>query len=69
MKNLTNVWKGARPYSLVKTILKNDHHKLNDDELKSLKEIINQDWNFRMVLKETNRKWLVNIAKLNRSFH
>jgi hypothetical protein len=42
--------------------------KFADGTLKELKEVANQDWNFRMVLKESNRQWGVDISKLNRSF-
>jgi hypothetical protein len=57
------------PISLVKTVLKNGTHQFSDQYLKNLKLTVNQDWNFRMVLRETNRQWGIDIAKLNRSYH
>lgn len=41
---------------------------LDTKRLQEVKKTANEDWNMRMVSKETNRQWGVDVNKLNRSF-
>ena len=56
------------PISVFKTVLKQNTHRLGQRHLSDLKQTVNQDWNFRMVRKETNRQWGVDILKLNTAY-
>ncbi|KAI3662127.1 hypothetical protein MP638_005575 [Amoeboaphelidium occidentale] len=54
------------PISVFENVLNLKDLAIKDRQ--EVKKIVNQDWNFRMVLKETNSQWGVDIRKLNRSF-